>query len=843
MKWLLQLNPGFRSPTVSSLFPLLLIAILLVASTLPAQAGAIPLGNNAVITDAGLNGDSVETPAIAIHGNTLYAVWADARDDDAFGTFRQVYLAKSTDGGQTWGANVRVGKTDYDDWTDHPQIAIAPDGTIWIVWYLFYKPGSNKTNEIRIAKSTDGGQTFTIASAATDYPAEEDRWRPQIAIDETTGNLILLYNEYWTLGDSTGYYIYAVVFDAQLQVLSQVTVNDSPRSGRIGAGTQDNSVPKKSLVARNGKICAAWEDQRDRFAIWGACSSDGGATFGANFVLSGPDAINPRLAIGPDGTLYTLFTYQTDTHKNIILRYSSDNGLTWSEAIPVTAVTSLEVTSYDLAIDANGQIVVGWIHEATASSTDIYLSTSLDKGGNWSLLSVEDGTGQYPNSAEQWDVVLAVGGSGEATTAHMAWEDDRNSTDEIYGASFVLDGIPPTAPTALQATSSDTSIVLNWTAATDSTGIQGYRVYRATSEVGPYTEITPRLIGTTTYRDVGLDTTTYFYKVAAVDNTANTGPQSEISSAAAQVGTDLPVNGVIAYSVNKELRVRDFADFGVERSLGAGTRPRFSPDGTTIYHGVTGTISAKSVSGGDARIVYLAEDLFDDYDIASFDPADNANNEKYLATIIGRSLVQVGGGFCYMTEPHYLVSTEKRYVDDYNFSSDIALSSFPQWLLFRYTGFCNAAASGSTSPGDLCIVNLTNNEQKCMEGANYREPDFAPARGDNRVVFAAPFTGQQEIWTAEVDANGNFINYTQLTRGAQGIESRAPNWSSDGNWIIFVRDTDPSQLENLQLHIVRADGASLRNLGISGITPAWTGGGSAPPVDLPEKLFLPSITR
>lgn len=824
-------------------FLLLLGICMLLRSTSVVQAGAIVVGNNVPITDAGLNGNSLDGTDIVAQGDTVYTVWGDARDDDAFGNFRQIYFAKSTDGGQTWGANVRVGMVDYDDWADHPQIALGPDGTIWVVWYLFYQPDSNQVNEIRMAKSVDGGASFTVTTLVNGFEGAEDRWRPHVAVDPTSGHVLLLYNEYWELGSSVGYDIYLNVYDQNLQLLSHATINDAPRTGRIGEGTLDNAVPLKSLAVGSDKVCAAWEDQRNRFAVWGACSSDGGQTFGANFPLSDADTINPRLRIGADGGLYAVYVNKNDDHKNVLFSYSDDNGASWSPPTSVTRLEEDEVKYLDLAVDVNDQVVVSWVREILFSATDLYLSTSLDKGKSWSYLSVEDGSGQFPSSADQWDVSLAVTGSGVATTAHMAWKDSRNSSSEIFGANFILDGIPPSTPQNLQATGGDTSNLLTWDAATDANGIQGYYIFRSTDPNGTYAQVTPRLILTTRFRDVGLDATPFFYKVAAVDTTGNVGALSARADAQATVGVDLPVDGVIGYVVNKELRLRDFANLSVERSLGEGYRPRFSPDGSRIYYQVADTISSQSVAGGDARVLYTAENLFDDYDIASFDQVDNANNEKYIAAIIGRSLVQIGGGFCFVSEPHYLVSTEKRYIDDYNYSTEIALSAFPQWMVYRYTGFCNASAFGSTTPGDLCIVNLSNNEKACLEGADYREPDFAPTRGDSRIVFAAPITGQYEIWVAEVDDSGNFGNYIQLTHGADGIVSRTPNWSSDGNWIIFERDVDPSQLEEIQLHIVRADGSSLRNLGISGSKPAWSGSGAPGGGEIMQRIYLPAINR
>ncbi|MFN8439501.1 MAG: hypothetical protein U0175_01940 [Caldilineaceae bacterium] len=821
------------------LFPPLLNA-------LPLYAGAIPVGGNVTITDAGLNGARVETPDIVVRGNQVYAVWGDSRDEDTSGAFQSVYFAKSNDGGKSWGSNVRVNDLEYDDWCDHPQIAVAADGTIWIVWYLFYMPGSNQTNELRIAKSTDDGKTFTIKTVVDGFPGAEDRWRPALAVDESTSNLLLLYNEYWENNSSIGYDIYLHVFNAQLQKLSETTINDQPRSGKLGEGTQDNAVPLKSLVARNGLICAAWEDQRQRYTIHGACSSDGGKTFGANFPISEADGLNPHLALGADGKLYASYVVNSDSRKNVMLRVSSNQGGSWSTPINATQLTnSDEVTSHDLQVDDNGQLLVAWIDKVGFSVSNLYLSTSIDQGQNWATLPIEDGTGKYPSAAQQWNVALAVAGSGINTVAQLIWGDDRNSTSAIFGQPLQLDSIPPTAPANLKATGGDRSNLLTWGASSDVTGIQGYRVYRSASADGTFSEISPRLVTATSYRDVELDATPYFYRVVAVDGTANTGPASNAASATATLKSDLPQSGTIAYESNNQIRLRDFANFGVERVLAEGHRPRFAVDGQSLYYEANESIFVQPQSGGTVQPVYSAKGLFDDYDLSNYDPTTPSNNEKYLATIIGRGFASIGPvTFCYVSEPYYFVSGQQRFKDEYNYSSEIAISSYPQWMVYRYTGFCNTVAVGSSTPGDLYIVNLANNTKTVLTGIDIRDSDFAPARADNRLVFAAPFSGQYEIWKAEVDESGHLRNYVQLTRGATGILSRSPTWSTDGNWIIFQRDIDPGQLEDLRLFIVRADGAGLRALDVMGTRPAWSGGGAVDvPGDLGEKIYLPVVTR
>lgn len=823
---------------------ILLLSLLSRAAAL--YAGAIPIAGNRPVTDAGLNGADIETPAVAIRRATHYAVWVDQRDEETTGAFRTVYFAQSTDGGQSWGANVRVSDPDYDDWCDHPQIAVAADGTIWIVWYLFYQPGSNQTNEIRLAKSVDEGASFTVTTLVDGFPAAEDRWRPQFAVDDATGNLLLLYNEYWESGSSIGYDLYLRVYSPQRQLLHETTINDQPRTGRLGDGSQDESVPKTSLVVKDGFICAAWEDQRQRFTIHGACSTDGGQSFGANFPLSMVDGLAPQLALGPTDQLYVTYYLATDSRQDIYLQRSTDRGATWSTPLNVTRLDGAkEVRTWDFQVDANGQLLIAWINRLGSSVSAVALATSLDQGQNWAGLPLEDGTGQFPTVASQFDVTLAVAGSGVDTVGTVLWTDDRNGQEALFSQALALDSIPPTAPANLVATGGDRSNLLRWDAASDATGIQGYRVYRSTTADGAYAELTPRLVTDTSYRDVELDHTPYFYKVAAVDGTANTGPLSAAVSATAQTNNNLPTTGTIAYMVNDTIRLRDFANFGVERVLATGHRPRMSADGGKVYYQASDQILAKPLNGGNAQVVVTATGLTSDYDIASIDAVNNATNERYIAAIMSRSFVStVVGGACFVSEPHYTVDGQQRFVDEYNYSAEIALSAEPQWLLYRYRGFCNVAASGTTAPGDLYIVNLTTNTTSELKGVDLRDPDFAPARFDNRVLLAAPFTGQYEIWRAEVDATGQLRHYTQLTRGAAGIISRAPTWSTDGNWVIFQRDLDPSQGENQQLFIVRADGAALRALNINGAQPAWAGGGPAiDPGELTERFYLPLIVR
>ena len=90
----------------------------------------------------------------------------------------------------------------------------------------------------------------------------------------------------------------------------------------------------------------------------------------------------------------------------------------------------------------------------------------------------------------------------------------------------------PTAPTGLTATAvGPTRINLGWTASTDNVGVTGYRVERCQG-TGCTTFAQIGTPTATTYSDTGLSpSTTYRYRVRAVDAAGNLSTYSNIATA------------------------------------------------------------------------------------------------------------------------------------------------------------------------------------------------------------------------------------------------------------------------------------------------------------------------
>ncbi len=109
------------------------------------------------------------------NANDLYIVYAEDTDptdaDEA-----DIFLIRSTNGGVAWSAPVKVNHDDSSSGDNIlPWIDVKHDGTIDVAWYDRRNDPNDVLWDVYIAKSTDGGQSFSanvkISDAAFATPA------------------------------------------------------------------------------------------------------------------------------------------------------------------------------------------------------------------------------------------------------------------------------------------------------------------------------------------------------------------------------------------------------------------------------------------------------------------------------------------------------------------------------------------------------------------------------------------------------------------------------------------------------------------------------------------------
>jgi hypothetical protein len=89
---------------------------------------------------------------------TIYTAWFDGRNGD-----EDVFLKKSTDGGATWSAPLRVNDNPLKDNTSQymPRVAVSDNGRVDVLFYDRRRDSRNVMTDVELASSTDGGKTFT----------------------------------------------------------------------------------------------------------------------------------------------------------------------------------------------------------------------------------------------------------------------------------------------------------------------------------------------------------------------------------------------------------------------------------------------------------------------------------------------------------------------------------------------------------------------------------------------------------------------------------------------------------------------------------------------------------
>ncbi|MCB0804782.1 MAG: T9SS type A sorting domain-containing protein [Bacteroidales bacterium] len=154
------------------------------------------------------------------HGN-IYINWSDQRNgtDDT-----DVWLVKSTDGGDTWSEPVRVnddpdGKQQFFTW-------MAIDQATGYLWFVFYDRRNYDDNntDVYMAVSTDGGESFI------NFKVSEEPFLPNSGIFFGDYNCVSAHDHVirpiWTRMVGNTLRVWTAIVDPEAVLISDVTEND-----------------------------------------------------------------------------------------------------------------------------------------------------------------------------------------------------------------------------------------------------------------------------------------------------------------------------------------------------------------------------------------------------------------------------------------------------------------------------------------------------------------------------------------------------------------------------------------------------------------------------------------
>lgn len=292
---------------------------------------------------AGLDRPYAPDVAFARNG-TLYVTYVNLAG--AGNVPDNLWLSKSTDGGRTLSAPVRIaGKLTFQ-----ARLAVDGKGTLYVTWLQAESVGlltlAGAPAPVVAAQSTDGGRSFTAPRRVSD-PARELVGAASPVVDGQ-GRLAVLYEDF--NGDSRDFgNLEGPPWDRPFRL---VITRPTP-SGAFATGVQLESdvVPTRrflaflpdypSLAAGPGRtLYVAWSDGRNGDEdVFLRRSADGGQTWSAarrvndNPKGDGTSQYLPKVDVAPDGRVDVIYLDRRRDHRNVMtdatLASSDDEGTTF----------------------------------------------------------------------------------------------------------------------------------------------------------------------------------------------------------------------------------------------------------------------------------------------------------------------------------------------------------------------------------------------------------------------------------------------------------------------------------------------------------------------------------
>ncbi|MBK9282835.1 MAG: T9SS type A sorting domain-containing protein [Sphingobacteriaceae bacterium] len=380
-----------------------------------------------------------------------------------------IATSTSTNGGLTWSTPVNIPHF-RPHWTSaDPTLAFNTNGDIYL-GYIDYKIQKD-SGAVYVAKSTNGGTSWGTPSKVIDFFDNADLAidRPWIAVDNSggayDGNVYcvtmsikedpLPHHNYLMKSTNGGN-----TWSAPLQI--DVAIPGGPTVKPMG-------IP---CVSKNGKLNIAYFSYNPPQSLLGrficASSIDGGNSLSAAVIQTiGATPITNdtllqysyHLAANPTNSNNLVFTYvdKSNNDYDINSAYSNDGGNSWSNAQRITN---------DLINNGNNQDMC-W---AGFSSTGKYAGVWRDRRANsgaqnqpykiWGSLSVDGGANFTPNfqvSQSDGPLMIPVDGNDflgcvlNDTVVYSCWTDKRNgSTNQLYFNKYKMSQITGLAKNKLK---------------------------------------------------------------------------------------------------------------------------------------------------------------------------------------------------------------------------------------------------------------------------------------------------------------------------------------------------------------------------------------------------------
>jgi hypothetical protein len=362
---------------------------------------------------------------VAAAGDTVHVVWTDNRDGND-----EIYYKCSTDGGATWGSDMRL--TNEADQSSSPSIAVT-DAVVHVAWWD-HRDGNR---EIYYKRSTDGGATWGSDTRLTNAARDSDY--PSVA---AAGAVVHVVWREHRDGDLEVYYKRST--DGGASWDSDVRLTNA-------AGSSSSA----SVAVSEAAVHVVWQDNRDGSdETYYKRSTDGGATWSSDVRLTSDSGWSWNASVAAAGAVvHVVWQDVHSDHREIRYERSTDGGATWGDDM---RLTERRVSSSPSIASAGADVHVVW-RDYCDGDEEVYYKRSSDGGATWG------GDTRLTNAAAfiECPSIAAV-----QVAVHVLWQDYRDGNDEVYYKRNPT-GIPATVevatPNGDEAWLAGTTRKISWT--------------------------------------------------------------------------------------------------------------------------------------------------------------------------------------------------------------------------------------------------------------------------------------------------------------------------------------------------------------------------------------------
>ncbi len=387
---------NFKEKTIKMKTVLIILLILILTNSSYTQwLPEARLTNDPAASNTSFN----NSWCVASTGSVIHVVWYDTRDL-LMNSNNEIYYKRSTDGGLSWGADIRL--TNNTSQSHSPSIAVS-GSTVHLVW----NDTRDGDDEIYYKRSTDEGTSWGADTRMTNSPGGS--YSPSLTVSGTTVHLV------WD--DSR---------NGNQEIYYKRSTDGGISWGADTRMTNSAGLSKYASITVLGTVVhVAWDDQRDgNSEIYHKRSTDGGVSWGTDTRLTNNASASRYASVAASGSDIHLVWHDNRNgilNDEIYYKRSTDEGVSWGID---TRLTNSSSHSWYPSIAVSGQAAHLVWQDMRDADDEIYYKRTTDGGISWGADI------RLTNSAAAFSGFPSVTISGP--TVHLVWYDYRDGNYEIY---------------------------------------------------------------------------------------------------------------------------------------------------------------------------------------------------------------------------------------------------------------------------------------------------------------------------------------------------------------------------------------------------------------------------